>query len=322
MHLPSGDASGFCTFAVNSRIYSVFLVYWQMRRVNLAEMAYFCVELNIFQIPRIVKIGLPILFLLLLTVAEVADAQILVGPVAGSNYSWVSFGDKDLKDEYKIKGKYGYHFGAHCAFRVRKRFFLHSSLIYSTKGRTMEGKIAPLEYDMTYRYIELPLVYTAYFKGHLGGKKEFKYSLGIGPNISYWLGGKGTIESTDTHEFANGDVVVPVKIVFSRAPQSAEQHEVVIEKPTRLQLGLNFTAGFLFEPAPDRELVLTVRYELGHSYLSKESDGAFDTSLTTFQEPLKVRNQGFRVSLAYLIDLKVEGRKRGKSTNDPKKRRY
>lgn len=284
-------------------------------------MKYFCVGLNIFQIPRIVKIGVPILFLLLLTGAEVADAQILVGPVVGANYSWVSFGEKELNDQYKITGKYGFHFGAHCAFRVRKRFFLHSSLIYSTKGRKMEGKESPLVYDMTYRYIELPLVYTAYFKGHLG-KKEFKYSLGIGPNLSYWLGGKGTIENDDTHEHANGNVVVPVHIVFNKAPESATQHEVVVQDPTRLQLGLNFTAGFLLEPVPDREIVLTVRYELGHSYLSKEGYGAFDPNLTEFQEPLKVRNQGFRVSVAYLIDLKVENRKRGKSTNDPKKRRY
>jgi hypothetical protein len=294
-----------------------------MYRVNLAEMEYFCVELNIFQIPRIVKIGLPVFFLLLFAVAEVADAQILVGPVAGANYSWVSFGEKELNDEYKIKGKYGYHFGAHCAFRVRKRFFLHSSLIYSTKGRTMTGKEEALNYDMTYRYIELPLVYTAYFKGHLG-KKEFKYSLGVGPNISYWLGGKGTIENAETHEFHNGtSAVVPVKIVFNKSPEDATQNEVVVEKPTRLQLGLNFTAGFLFEPVPDREIVLTVRYELGHSYLSKESDGAFDpTLIPNWTEPLKVRNQGFRVSVAYLIDLKVENRKRGKSTNDPKRRRY
>jgi hypothetical protein len=284
-------------------------------------MKYFCVELNIFQIPRIVKIGLPILFLLLLTVAEVADAQILVGPVAGANYSWISFGEKDEKAEYKIKGKYGYHFGAHCAFRVRKRFFLHSSLIYSTKGREMEGKNEFLKYDMTYRYIELPIVYTAYFKGHMG-TKEFKYSLGVGPNISYWLGGKGTLESTDTHEFSIGAVIVPVSVVFKKDPGAAQQHEVVVQDPTRLQLGLNFTAGFLFEPVPDREIVLTLRYELGHSYLSKESYGAFDPSLTTFEEPLKVRNQGFRVSLAYLIDLKVENRKKGKSTNDPRKRRY
>jgi hypothetical protein len=269
-----------------------------------------------------VKIRIPALILLLLLLSEVADAQILLGPVAGANYSWVSFGDKDLKREYKVKGVYGYHFGAHLSFRVRKRFFLHSSLLYSTKGREMEGKTIFTKSDMTYRYIDLPIVYTAYFKANIG-KEPVKFSIGIGPNISYWLSGKGTFENVDTHEFNNGGTaIVPIKVAFKEDRVNVSENEMGIAKPTRLQLGLNFTAGLLFEPARDREMVLTFRYELGHSYLSKETDGTFRNGLTEYQEPLKVRNQGFRISLAYLIDLKVEQRKKGKSTNDPKKRRY
>ncbi|MEO5980345.1 MAG: hypothetical protein ABIS36_22090 [Chryseolinea sp.] len=33
---------------------------------------------------------------------SVAHGQILVGPVAGGNYSFTSFGDKDLKSLYKV----------------------------------------------------------------------------------------------------------------------------------------------------------------------------------------------------------------------------
>jgi hypothetical protein len=59
--------------------------------------------------------------------------------------------------------------------------------------------------------------------------------------------------------------------------------------------------------------MFSIRYELGHSYLAK-SDGEFAN--TYFSEPLKSRNQGFRISLAYLYDLKTEERKKGKSTID------
>jgi len=250
--------------------------------------------------------------------AKTQSAQILVGPVAGANYSWTTFGDKDYKDLYKIKPVFGYHFGGHVAFRVRKRFFLHTSLIYSTKGMVMEGKTddAGTTEDLAilkarYRYLELPIVYNVYFKGNFG-KQSVKYSLGVGPNVSYWLGGKGNIENTDTHEFSTG--IVDYKVVFKKDPGAAGENEMVVEKPTRFQLGLNFTAGVLLEPAPDQQVIVTLRYELGHSYLSRESVGSFGP--TYFEQPLQMRNQGFRVSVAYLIDLKVENRKKGKSTID------
>lgn len=243
-------------------------------------------------------------------------SQVLVGPIAGVNYSWTSFGDKDLKDDYEVSPVVGYHVGGHLAFKVRKRFFLHSSIIYSTKGKNMKADDDDLRLKLRYKYIEMPIVYTAYFKGTIG-QKQFKYSLGVGPNISYWLGGKGTFENTDTHEFHNGpSSIIPIKIVFNRDPGTATENEMIVQKPNRVQLGLNFTAGFLFEPARYREVVLTLRYELGHSYLSRESDGVFSSTFPSYSETQKIRNQGFRVSLAYLIDMKVEDRKKGKSTID------
>ena len=91
-----------------------------------------------------------------------------------------------------------------------------------------------------------------------------------------------------------------------------------VEEPNRFQFGLNFVAGMVLEPAPRRRILFTVRYELGHTYLAK-TDGIFLN--TYFQDPLRARIQGFRVSLAYLIDLKTEERKKGKSTIDKRKPR-
>jgi hypothetical protein len=259
--------------------------------------------------------GLIILFSL---IGGVSKAQVLVGPIAGGNFSWTSFGDKDFKQDFKVTPVWGWHAGAHLSFRVRKRFFLHGSLIYSTKGKDLEGKgvYDDLTMKVRYKYIELPILYTVNFKGTIS-KKPFKYFLGIGPNVSYWLGGHGSIENTDTHEFADNGPVVDFKIKFKKDPFDAKEDEMVVEKPTRIQLGLNFTTGFVFEPARDREMILTFRYELGHSYLSRESVGSFGP--TYYEDNLKTRNMGIRVSLAYMIDLKVDQRKKGKSNFDKNK---
>jgi len=213
----------------------------------------------------------------------------------------------------------------HASFKVQKRFFLHTSLVYSTKGMVMRGKKEEFEPEdmldkisLRLRYIEIPIVYTVYFKGYMGGKM-FKYSLGVGPNLSYWLGGKGAIENQDLRE--GGYNKMDYEIVFDKKAFEGKAGEMIIESPTRIQLGLNIATSFLFEPAPQREIILTVRYEFGHSYLSKESKGTF-LPAAAYEQPLNIKNQGLRISIAYMIDLQIEKRKKGKSTNDPKKRRY
>jgi hypothetical protein len=232
------------------------------------------------------------------------------------NYSWTSFRDKELKDFYRMSPLVGFHVGGHLAFKVRKRFFLHTSLLYSTKGRVLNGKLdGMLKNSARYNYIDMPINYTVDFRGKLGKSKEFKYFLGIGPNISYWLGGKGTLYNSELEENNLGEL--KYKIKFGE-PQDDEQpaDEMRVERPNRFQLGLNLIAGMVFEPWYKQRFMFSVRYELGHSYLAK-TDGNF--SSTYFYDPLKSRNQGFRISLAYLVDLKTEERKKGKSTLDKKK---
>jgi hypothetical protein len=152
------------------------------------------------------------------------------------------------------------------------------------------------------------------FKGKIGQGKEFKYFVGLGPNISYWLNGKGTLNNSDLEEADLEEVSYTT--AFKKLPEAQAANEMSIEDPNRFQLGLNFVAGMVLEPAPRQRIMISVRYELGHSYLAK-TNGLFQN--TYFQDPLRSRNQGFRVSLAYLIDLKVEERKKGKSTVDKRK---
>ncbi|HPM29915.1 MAG TPA: porin family protein [Chryseolinea sp.] len=244
--------------------------------------------------------------------AEAKTSKILVGPIAGVNYSWSSFGDSDDRSTLNTKPVLGFHVGGHIAFKVRKRFFLHTSILYSSKGRIVESKVDPfLRSKQTYNYIDMPIVYTVDFKGNLGDNKEFKYFLGIGPNVSYWLGGKGNLYNSELNELVMPEL--DYKIVFKKDETTLKENEMNVSTPNRFQLGLALTAGIEFEPNGLNRIMLNVRYELGHSYLSKTTDGVFANNLN-YQEPLQTRNQGFRISLAYLIDLKVEQRKKGKST--------
>lgn len=238
-------------------------------------------------------------------------AQVFVGPVAGGQYSWVALADDGSRNLYRVKPVLGFNGGIAVHFRVRERFSLHTSVLYSTKGKRIAGKDDPLlDQEVTYHFIDMPLVYTVDFKGTTGSGKQFKYAFGIGPNVSYWLGGRGTLWNADFSE-----LTVPAqdyKIVFKQGVNDIAEDQMGVEDPNRIQLGLNVTAGLTLEPSPDQKFVVTLRYEFGHSYFSRTSNGVF--LRTYYTDDLRSRNQGVRLSVAYLFDLNLEERKKGKST--------
>ena len=241
-------------------------------------------------------------------------AQVYIGPVAGGQISWTKFDDKDFYDSYDIKPVWGFHAGANISLKVRNRFFLHTSFLYSTKGRVVEGKSdLLLKNKVKYNFIEVPIVYAVDFRAKIGRGKEFKYYFGLGPNISYWLGGKGKLYNSDLEENAEfASQNLEYSIVFRKDPDNFANDEMNVAEPNRIQLGLNLASGFVFEPGPNQKILFMLRYELGHSFLSQTSNGTFRP--TYYQDVLQSRNMGLRASLTYLLDLRVEDMKRGKST--------
>src|SRR5687767_15315750 len=129
----------------------------------------------------------------------------------------------------------GFHVGGHIAFKVRNRFFLHTSLLYSTKGRTLNGKLdGTLKNSARYNFIDMPINYTVDFRGRIGKGKEFKYFLGIGPNISYWLGGKGSFDNSELEEDFRSKIEYKIKFKEESADQPSD--ELRIKDANRLQL--------------------------------------------------------------------------------------
>jgi hypothetical protein len=257
----------------------------------------------------------PLFFLLFFfSLLPACRAQIYIGPMAGGKLSWTKFDNRDLYQSYDLKPVFGYQAGANISLKVRNRFFLHTSFLYSTKGKKLEGNLDPmLKNRVRYNYIDVPIIYAVDFRARLGSGKEFKYYFGIGPTVSYWLGGKGTLYNSDLDEnadFASRDL--EYTIVFRQEAGDVPSTQMNVAEPNRLQLGLNIASGFVFEPRPDQRILLLLRYELGHSFLSGDSNGIFLS--TYYEDVLQARNKGISLSVSYMIDLKIENRKRGKST--------
>jgi hypothetical protein len=264
-------------------------------------------------------------FIILIAVVFISSesiAQILIGPVANANVGWPVFKDKEVKDKLSVGPGFGYNFGASLSFRVQKRFFLQSSLLYSRKVKKLEEKKVDSFYDADFsntlklNYIEMPILYTAEFKGKLGNKgmKEFKWYLGVGPTVSYWLGGKGELTDGDLLEI--NVTSLPYKVTFDKNQEEVKRGEMNVNNPNRIQLALNVSAGLILEPVGLNKFMIAMRYEFGHSYLSKDSDGyfgGFDGDLY-YEDELQIRMHTLNLSLNYFIDLKTDQKNKGKST--------
>lgn len=250
-----------------------------------------------------------------------STAQILVGPVAGGQVGWITFGDKTNKYDFKRSPFFGFHAGGSVSFRMQKKVFLQASILYTQRGKNLESRLdQSLTNKAKYQYIDLPILFTKEVKLRFGKAEKGRfYSLyfGAGPTISYWLSGKGHLTSGDLNEnFINPPTYdLNYHVTFGKSPDNVNFGEMNVEKPNRIQLGLNFSAGMVFEPVGLNKFMVTARYELGHSFFSPDTDGDFGLAgILYYKDDLQVRNQGISLSLFYFIDLKLDQRNKGGST--------
>ena len=254
-----------------------------------------------------------ILGAVLISISTTLRAQILVGPVAGTGISWVSFHEKDSRKFYKQTPMIGWMAGVDVSFMVRKSFYMHTALIYSRKGKNLRSDQAPdLKQREVDHCIDMPVLFTHEFKLKIGRYKVVKFYGGIGPNISYWLGGRGTLNTSQLLE----DGYPPIRYsVGFKAQDSNGASVVTVHESNRFQLGLNISLGAAFEPWGYHKVYVNLRYELGHSYLGKGLPTNFP-GVNDYSDDTHARNMGLRLSASYLIDLKTSERKKGKSTMD------
>ncbi len=261
-----------------------------------------------------------LLFLVLFEILTPGSSigQILVGPVVGGGVSWVSFHESDSRHFYKQTPVPTFHIGGGASFQVRKNFVMHTAVLYSRKGENLSSNVDPdLKHKEIYHFIDVPIVFAREFKINLGANRIIKWYAGLGPNIGYWLSGKGSILNNQLLE--DGYPTRDYKIDFNNTstPNTAN---VNLPDANRFQLGLNIATGWVFEPVGLQKIYFNIRYEIGHTYISKSGLETF-AGINDYQGDMMARNMALRMTLSYLIDLKPAERKKGKSSSNVGKKR-
>jgi opacity protein-like surface antigen len=247
---------------------------------------------------------------------KMASAQVVwAGIKAGAEFNRVRIDGASLKDTIKIDPAAGFHVGLVASFKVKNRYFLHTEYLYSVKNKVILGKIDPhLKDKVTYHYLEVPILFTMQFKGHLGGERTFKWFMGAGPNVAYLLGGRGVIESSELKE--NDISSLSYKIKFSERQNRDHNNEIHYTKVNRFQFGINVGAGLLLEPAPKRKVIVDLRYTIDQTLFGKKKADYIIPH--DYDDNLRVRNQGLKFSVMYLLEYNLSKRERNKGKSNKK----
>jgi hypothetical protein len=266
-----------------------------------------------------------VIIVCMLLVMGTTHAQVIhIGLKGGANLSWMKLDDPDFNQDYDIKPTLGFNAGMAFSAKLNDRYFLHSELAYSKKGKVVTGKLN-LHDRMVYDYIEIPLTFNVFFdaKFKMQNVKHFKWYLGAGPNLSYWLGGRGRVINDELREYStpggdDGSITYTIKF-GSRGDTQAHPEIIYVDRANRRQFGINFGGGIFLEPLNGNKIMLDVRFEWGHSWMGKSgySDYVFPTG---YGDALQARNMGLRLSAMYMLEFSTDKKimNKGKSTGNRK----
>jgi hypothetical protein len=148
----------------------------------------------------------------------------------------------------------------------------------------------------------------------LGGVRKFKWYAGAGPLFSYWLGGKGTVNSDEFAE--NNFEPFEYRIRFGeRGEDIGETNIIYVNDVKRMQLGFTFGGGIMLEPSDKNKIMVDLRFEFGHTWMGTPTSADYVLPVT-YDDNLKARNMGLRFSVMYLFETNLDKKVRNKGKSN------
>ena len=247
-----------------------------------------------------------------LMLAQPKGVKYNIGPKAALNVYKSRFNFKEDEAIFDQKTKFGFQIGGAFDMPLKKNIHFYTEVYYSMKGKETFIVDAGLTNNATYHFLEAPILVRLSFNGAKVSSGIYKWHVDIGPTVSYWLGGKGTLYSDGpTSEY---------KIVFVDTPPSTSEFDVMyISQANRWQWGLMAGVGIEYPVYKHQVVFIDLRVGLGGTNLA-EPEGSAQIPILGFSDSLDVRFLEFSLSAAYTFQVDWALTKKGKSTVKKRKK--
>ncbi|PIB35612.1 hypothetical protein BFP72_09505 [Reichenbachiella sp. 5M10] len=259
-------------------------------------------------------------------------AQFWFGPKFGGQLITPQYEHKAHADSFNTSSKINWHAGVAFDYSTKSNFEVHTELVYM---RVNNRSVSTSKYETPIddgglggqvvdsktvnHYLSAPLMARLVFLKD----RNIQLMAQMGPRLSYWLGGTGTLSTDELESFGEDQIDYQVKFMDLTEEELEEINEpgtFIISKPNRLQYALDFGFGMIIEPSPMSRIILDVKYSFGHSFLAFNEGNKMSDALL-YQEDTEYRTNMLVLSAAYMFGYDSRLSKKGKSTSKVKTKR-
>ncbi len=225
-----------------------------------------------------------------------AYSQAYIGGKIGFQMSKLNHDDKDYKKAYDVNFSPGYNIGAAFNIKVTESFDLYTEILYSKKATQIKKDDVLVKDRLVFSYFDWPLL----LRTNVYKSPNYNIFLQIGPTVGYWMKGKGIIESDELLEGG----FPKLKYDFKWDEETLHlMHGVNVPEANKIQLSLNIGFGSEIKLRNKHIFLVDVRYEMGHTYLSKSDEKG--NYLYGYTHDFKANNKTLMLSTAYLFNVQA-----------------
>lgn len=225
-----------------------------------------------------------------------------IGIKAGPNMTLALYPDKEQRDQFTSYPKLGFGGGAFINLPLKKDYSYLAEAGYSVKGRKVKFNDGGFYNTQTFHFAEMSMALRRSFNLRLVKNIPSKWFINLGPNIGYWISGKGKFVETK------------YDIKFN-VPPDGNLYVNYLTDPNRWLFGIDVGIG-ADAPINRRQKVrLEARATFGQTYLGKKNSGSSYASLS-WEDTLKTNLTTLSFTAAYTLDFDRRAMKMGKSTKN------
>ena len=239
-------------------------------------------------------------------------AQFHLGPKTAFTAYKSRFNFPEDERIYDQKYKVGYQVGAVIDIPLIEIFHFYSEFYFSKKGKKTFISDAGLTNNATYYFLEAPILFRMTFTGGDVEAGRYNWHIDVGPTISYWLKGKGTLQADGPES--------EYKIVFGE-PDQFTTDVMYISGANRWLWSFSLGVGLEYPVVKNQFVYVDFRTSLGSTNLGN-NDSSVSLPVLGFSDNLAIRNLEFIFSVAYTFEIDwASYTRKGKSTVKNRKKR-
>lgn len=258
--------------------------------------------------------------LLAFTSNHLSAQKFSLGLKGGPLAVWTPYGDKDYQKTLELKPKVGFYFAGIISFPLKNNYSCVIEGGYSHKGRSVRFDDGNQMNKATYKFVDAALLLRKSFKFYLRKDVPADWFINIGPHISYWLSGKGTVGPV-------GSDGMSYKLKFIKSYESyladhpgLHTQTIFMQDANRWLFGADIGVGMEAPITKTQRVMAELRFTWGHTYFGTKTSqyynkiGWMDTNMEANEKVLSF-------TLAYMFDMDLRLNKTGRSTKDKETKR-